>query len=134
MKKYSFILILVAVLIANIGCSKKSDSDGSSAFRSVSPSEAMKLIEMKRDLLIVDIRSPEELSEGYIAGSLFIPFWEIVQGRKGLPKDRPLLLICAVGGRSYAIGQALAQGGWPEIYNLSGGISVWKREGFPLKY
>lgn len=124
---------LAIVVLVGFACSKN-DGGSDSPFRSVAPAEAVKLMESRSDLLIVDVRSPQELREGYIEGSVFVPFWEIAQGKADLPKDRPLLLVCAVGGRSYAIGQALARSGWNEIYNLSGGISAWKRSGYPLRY
>lgn len=124
---------LAVVILLGVACSK-GDGTGNTAFRSIEPPEALKLIKGKSDLLIVDVRSPQELREGYIEGSVFVPFWQIAQGKADLPKDRPLLLVCAVGGRSYAIGQALARSGWSEIYNLSGGISAWKRSGYPLRY
>lgn len=85
-----------------------------------------------KDLLIVDVRSPQEIRYGYIKDSVLIPFWEIAQGKRSLQTDKPILLVCAVGGKSYGVGQLLVRKGWPEIYNLSGGIEAWKREGFPL--
>ena len=51
-----------------------------------------------------------------------------------LPKDKPLLLVCAVGGRSYAVAQVLQHQGYGELYNLNGGIAAWKEAGLPLQY
>ncbi|OGQ96296.1 MAG: hypothetical protein A2521_12240 [Deltaproteobacteria bacterium RIFOXYD12_FULL_57_12] len=87
-----------------------------------------------RDLLVVDVRNQDELREGYIEGSTLIPLWDIVKGQQNIPRDRPVLLICAVGGRSLALGKLMVQNGWPEIYNLKGGIEAWKEAGLPLKY
>jgi len=103
-------------------------------FRAVTPQEAQAMIAQRKDLVVIDVRNPEELKEGFIAGSQLIPFWEIAKGQKTLPNDHPLLLVCAVGGRSYAVGQYLAQKGYPEVYNLQGGIDNWKRAGLPLQY
>lgn len=103
-------------------------------FLTTPPLQTSDLIQKRKDLLLVDVRSPQELREGSIAGSSLIPFWNIMKGEFDLPKDRPILLICAVGGRSYAAGQILAQKGYKEIYNLQGGIDAWKRAGLPLKY
>ena len=50
-----------------------------------------------------------------------------------LPTGQPLLLICAVGGRSYAVGRYFSGKGYGEIYNLAGGISAWKAAGLPLQ-
>jgi rhodanese-related sulfurtransferase len=132
--KRTYVLLLTFLLAAALGCSGSSDVTGSRVFKSISPGEAPKMMQQKQDLLVVDVRSPQELRNGYIEGSVLIPFWEIAQGKRSLPKDKPILLICAVGGRSYGLGQALSRNGWPVIYNLSGGISAWKQAGLPLKY
>ena len=103
-------------------------------FASYTPAQTMELIKQKKDLLIIDVRSPDELREGKIENSTLIPFWDIMKGNYTIPQDRPLLLICAVGGRSYAAMQILAQKGYKEIYNLQGGISAWKQANLPLVY
>ena len=103
-------------------------------FKSLSPKEAKQLIETKSDLLLVDVRNTSELNQGSIAGSTLIPLWDIVKGRKTVPDDKPVLLICAVGGRSLALGEAMYRYGYKEVYNLKGGISAWKGDGLPVVY
>jgi len=83
--------------------------------------------------VLVDVRSPAELREGSIPGSQLFPFGELARGRLTLPTGKPLLLICAVGGRSYAVGQYFSGKGYGEIYNLNGGISAWRAAGLPLE-
>ncbi len=103
-------------------------------FKTVTPSEAKNLIESRKDLLLIDVRGQEELTEGYIDGSKLMPLWDIIKGTQRPPKDKPILLICAVGGRSLALGQLMSKNGWDEVYNLKGGISAWKEEKLPVKY
>jgi rhodanese-related sulfurtransferase len=103
-------------------------------FQSIDSRTAQTLIKQRQDLLIVDLRESKELREGYIAGSKMIPVSALSKGTMGLPADRPLLLVCAVGGRSYGVGQYFSSKGYPEIYNLKGGISAWKKAGLPLQY
>ena len=105
-----------------------------SGFQSISPAAAQQLIDSRKDLMIIDVRSPEELQQGAIANSTLIPFWQILRGQHTLPKDKPLLLVCAVGGRSYAVAQVLQHQGYGELYNLNGGIAAWKEAGLPLQY
>jgi len=105
-----------------------------SLFKTVTPKEAKYLIESRKDLLLIDVRGQDELSEGYIAGSTLIPLWDIIKGTQRPPQDKPILLICAVGGRSLALGKLMSKNGWDEIYNLKGGISAWKEAKLPLKY
>ena len=106
----------------------------SSVFKSYPPAQVMELIKQRQDLFIIDVRSPEELREGKIDKSTLIPFMDIMKGNFNIPQDRPLLVICAVGGRSYAAMQILAQKGYKEIYNLQGGIAAWKQANLPLIY
>jgi len=103
-------------------------------FKTVTPQEARNLIENRKDLLLIDVRGQDELSEGYIEGSTLMPLWDIIKGAQRPPQDKPILLICAVGGRSLALGQLMAKNGWNEVYNLKGGISAWKEAKLPLKY
>lgn len=103
-------------------------------FKTVSPQEAKNLIESRQDLLLIDVRGQDELHEGYIAGSTLMPLWDIIKGSQRPPKNKPILLICAVGGRSLALGQLMSKNGWSELYNLKGGISAWKEARMPLQY
>jgi len=105
-----------------------------SLFKTVTPQEAKNLIESRKDMLLIDVRGQDELSEGYIEGSTLMPLWAIIKGTQRPPQDKPILLICAVGGRSLALGQLMSKNGWNEIYNLKGGISAWKEAELPLKY
>jgi len=142
MKRYLHILAAGMLLLAAIACGdrtppeNKQNPPGSgqpSVFRSLSPQEAKALIETRKDLVLVDVRSPEELYEGSIPGSQLMPFGELAKGKITLPTGKPILLICAVGGRSYAVGQYFSGKGYGEIYNLAGGISAWKAAGLPLQ-
>jgi rhodanese-related sulfurtransferase len=103
-----------------------------SSFTTITPLEAKALIESRKDLLLVDVRSPEEFQGGSLPGATLIPFWDFAKGRYDLPKDRPILLICAVGGRSLACGQLLAAQGYREVYNLKGGLDAWVEQRVPL--
>jgi rhodanese-related sulfurtransferase len=105
-----------------------------SLFKTVTPQEAKNLIESRKDMLLIDVRGQDELSEGYIEGSTLMPLWAIIKGTQRPPQDKPILLICAVGGRSLALGKLMSKNGWNEIYNLKGGISAWKGAELPLKY
>ncbi len=135
MKRYLHIFAVGMLLLAAIACGDKNTpiSGQTPIFRSLSPPQAKALIESRKDLALVDVRSQEELYEGSIPNSQLIPFTELAQGRMTLPTGKPLLLICAVGGRSYAVGQYFSGKGYGEIYNLDGGISAWKAAGLPLQ-
>ncbi|MEW6500633.1 MAG: rhodanese-like domain-containing protein [Thermodesulfobacteriota bacterium] len=129
-----FALLLPLLLLATACSDKPSPPQGGPVFRSLSPLEAKALVAQRSDLKLIDLREPQELVEGSIPGSQLMPFRALAQGEATLPKGPPLLLICAVGGRSYMVGQYFSRNGYPEIYNLEGGISAWKQAGLPLEH
>jgi len=142
MKRYLQTCSILILLLTAVACGDRNPPENTQAspvsgqpsvFRTLSPQEAKALIETRKDLVLVDVRSPEELYEGSIPGSQLMPFGELAKGRMTLPTGKPILLICAVGGRSYAVGQYFSGKGYGEIYNLSGGISAWKAAGLPLQ-
>jgi rhodanese-related sulfurtransferase len=139
MKKSAWLVVVVAVLALAGGAAgyvffgpASSQDTVATGFRTITPLEAKKLIETRTDLLLVDVRSPEEFQGGSLPGAHLIPFWDFTRGRYDLPKDQPILLICAVGGRSLACGQMLAAKGYREVYNLKGGLEAWAEQRVPL--
>ena len=102
-------------------------------FKSISPGEAVAMLQQRDDVIFLDVRSPQERAYASIAGSTLVNFWDIVRGKVVLPQDKPILLVCAVGGRSFAVGQILSKKGYPEVYNLEGGIEQWHKDGLPLE-
>lgn len=135
--------LLLFILLSLTGCSNGDDTtttpttqatSQTATFRSIPVSEAKKLLETRKDIVLLDVRTPEELRSGAIAGSSLVPFWAIMQNKLTLAKETPIMLVCAVGGRSYAAGQMLARYGYREVYNVSGGLSAWKEAGYPVNY
>jgi rhodanese-related sulfurtransferase len=139
MKKAGKIITVVAVLslVAGglgyvfVGPASNQEQTGS-VFKTVTPLEAKTLIESRKDILLVDVRSPGEFQGGSLPGATLIPFWDFAKGNVDLPKDKPILLVCAVGGRSLACGQMLAAKGYREVYNLKGGLESWVEQRVPL--
>lgn len=69
---------------------------------------------------IVDVRTPEEFRTGAYAGATNIPL-QSLQGRlTEIPKDRPVVLYCASGGRSGAGASLLKQAGYDQVINAGG--------------
>ena len=140
MKKKGIIVALIVVALAVVGGaagyvflgSSPTEAGLASGFQTISPLQAKALIESRADLQLIDCRSPEEFRQGALPGSKLIPFWEFTKGNYDLPKDKPILLVCAVGGRSLAVGQLLSAKGYREVYNLKGGLDAWVEQRVPL--
>ncbi|OUR77333.1 sulfurtransferase [Alphaproteobacteria bacterium 46_93_T64] len=77
------------------------------------------------DLLLLDVREPNELDICSIKGSLTIPMTQIPQRFDELPRDKTLVIMCHHGGRSMQVTQWLFQQGFDKAINLEGGIDHW---------
>ncbi len=78
---------------------------------------------MHRGGLVLDVRSQKEWDEGHGPKSLLIPIDQLQERTSELPKDRPLLVCCAVGGRAKTAMDFLRAQGF-EAVNLGG----WERD------
>jgi len=102
-------------------------------FRTISGVEAQSMINQRKDLLVLDVRTPQERHQVRLADSQLIPIGDVMRGRLAVPKEQPILVVCAVGGRSYVASRALLAMGHHEVYNLEGGIDAWRRAQLPVE-
>jgi len=86
-----------------------------------------RLKEPGREMLLLDVRDPDELAKASISGSVSIPLGELetrVEEIAGWRK-RPVVVHCHHGGRSAQACQKLLELGFEEVENLDGGIEAW---------
>lgn len=83
--------------------------------------------------LIVDVREPDEFATLRLDGVVLLPMSVFADRHEELPKDRPLLMMCAGGGRSAAATTFLLRNGWSDVANVAGGIIAWERAGLPVR-
>lgn len=76
---------------------------------------------------MLDVREPEELPDGVIAGSINIPMDEVETRLAELPTDRDIVVICHLGARAAYITTLLNALGYERAINLSGGMEAWTR-------
>jgi rhodanese-related sulfurtransferase len=84
--------------------------------------------------LLLDVREPNEFAELRVPGAVLLPMSGFAARIDELPMDRPLLVICHVGGRSAAVAGYLAQTGRADVFNVAGGMDAWARAGLPVRH
>jgi len=96
--------------------------------RDLRPDEAREFMASRKsgEYQLVDVRQPREYEAGHLAGARLIPVKELPDHLASLVRDKPVLVYCAVGGRSKAAAQYLAGRDFVAVYNLSGGIKAWQ--------
>lgn len=76
--------------------------------------------------LLVDVRTQEENELGTIPGAISIPLDELRSRLDELPKDRAIIVFCAVGLRGHVASRILMQHGFTQVFNLSGGYKTYQ--------
>ncbi|MHB8708457.1 MAG: rhodanese-like domain-containing protein [Desulfuromonadales bacterium] len=122
----SIIALAVALLFAGVTMAV------AAAARNVDPQGAFALLKQRQNIYLLDVRTPEEYQQFRLANAHLIPIDQVTRRLAELPRDRPILVYCAVGSRSSQVFNFLARRGYAEVYNLDGGIYAWAQRGYPI--
>ena len=95
----------------------------------VSVAEALALID--QGALLLDVREQDEWDAGHAPQATLIPMSALNERAAELPRDRTIVCVCHVGGRSAMVTGALNQAGWTAV-NLVGGMRAWQLAGQPV--
>lgn len=76
---------------------------------------------------ILDVRTPQEVVEGYIEGAIHLDIYNDNFKSKiaELDKEKPVYVYCKSGGRSGQAMDLMMSTGFKKVYNLDGGIGAW---------
>lgn len=91
------------------------------------------LAELPANTIRIDVRTRDEHKLGSIPGFINIPVDELREHLDELPKDKLIVVSCAVGLRGYLAYRILVQNGFKNVRNLSGGYKTWSVATAPVK-
>ena len=100
----------------------------------VAPADLQSRLSGGEQVVVIDVREPEEFARGKIPGAYTIPRGLLemqVDGR--LPREATVVLYCAGGGRSALAAKSLADMGFEKVENLQGGFGAWVNSGLPVE-
>ncbi|GAB3218228.1 rhodanese-like domain-containing protein [Algoriphagus aestuariicola] len=89
----------------------------------------------KKNVVLVDVRTPEEVADGHLDGALNINFLsENFAGEiEALNKKNTYLIYCRTGKKSRSAADLLEKAGFKRVHMLDGGITAWKDAGKPIE-
>ena len=82
--------------------------------------------------LLIDVRSPEEFSEGHVKNALLIPHTQFFSAEIPVEKDAPIYLYCKMGPRAEFAASVLKERGYTKVTNL-GGLDDMEALGFTFE-
>lgn len=121
-----------SIAAAVVCCLVLSSSAFAVGFRTIPPAAARTLLAKDRRVYLLDVRTPDEYRQAHLRGAVLIPLDQIERRFREVPRNRPVLVYCAVGTRSSAAAAFLVQEGYRQVYNMADGIVGWYRNGFAL--
>jgi rhodanese-related sulfurtransferase len=86
------------------------------------------------DVIILDVRTPEEFASGYIEGALNIDFnsGDFANEITRLNPSKTYAVYCRSGNRSGQAASIMHKAGFHDVSNLNGGVIDWTDAGLPL--
>lgn len=101
-------------------------------FTRIDVNEAREMMS-RDDVVVIDVREPHEYNAGHIPNAKLIPVNSVYARREELPRDKDIIMVCAVGQRSALAAEMAAAAGLTRLYNLDGGTEAWIKAGLPIE-
>jgi len=116
-------MLFVLVTVLGISCNTKSQSQ-SDAIIVLTPTEFK---EKSTNQTIIDIRTPQEFSQGHIEGAVNINYYDsnFMDQIAKYDKNQPIFIYCRSGNRTSSASRKMADFGFKQINDLEGGILYW---------
>lgn len=133
-KTKPIIVLLVAAALLAGACGGSTDTTAKLELTSVSDAADI-LAAPPDELVILDIRTPDEYAAGHIAGAINIDYYEADFEAKlsSLDPAVPYVMYCNSGNRSANALPLMDRIGFEEVYEIDGGIQAWYSAGHPVE-
>lgn len=106
----------------------------SGTFKNVSVSDLDWAISSKEDLVILDVRTPGELTQGYVENAVNIDVnnSNFRSQAADLDKSKTTYVYCRSGIRSQTASKILIELGFTDVRNVEGGFNAWQEKGYKI--
>jgi rhodanese-related sulfurtransferase len=123
MKRVLMVLLMMVTLAGQVWAAEKN----------VDSREVKKLLETSKNTYLIDVRTPQEYSQGRLPGATLIPISEFERHVAKVPRNKTIVVYCTVGARSKPVARYLSQLGYKDVLNMTDGLAGWSQNGFPVQ-
>lgn len=134
-KVLGMITILILSLSSIVGCNSKSkvsntiqQSKSTQGYENIDGKEAEKLLNLDKDVLIIDVRSEYEYEKGHLLNAINLPYDDDFKSELNEIieyKDKTVLVYCKSGNRSEKAAIKLVDNGFKNVRNVIDGIDEY---------
>jgi phage shock protein E len=110
---------------------KKLVDEAKREIKEIDPAELKRMQQAQENFMLLDVREPDEVAEGAIAGAKPLPRGQLEYKIDTITtdKEQPIVCYCGGGGRSALAAQSLQKMGFKNVKSLAGGYKGWKESG-----
>ncbi|MCB9815818.1 DUF1573 domain-containing protein [Candidatus Nomurabacteria bacterium] len=145
-----FVLLLGGLAYYTVGYNRHTDSsdsheammgahdDGTIEPYEIYPGDVAEKIKNNDNIVLLDVRTPEEYAENHLKGALLLPVQELSQqslnaiGLGENAKDKEIYLYCRSGSRSQTAYNIMRSLGYTNIKSVAGGMIHWEEDNYPF--
>jgi rhodanese-related sulfurtransferase len=147
-KKEEYIIVAPKTNIADVekweifSSQVKASTQLTQIIEDITPEKAYSLIQSyhrgcpcrRKNLVIIDVRTPEEYAKGYIENAVNLNYYsETFEEELGkLNKSKTYIIYCRSGRRSKMALDTMRELDFVKVYNVLGGIIEWEAKGLPV--
>ena len=129
-------ILVIGLLVLSLFSGAVSGEIGVSPIRdayiNVTAEEAKGVIGSNPNIILLDVRMPDEFLSGHISGAWCMPLSELKKRIGELDKSKEVIVYCNSGMKSKQACAILAENGFETVYNMLGGINAWMDAGFAV--
>jgi rhodanese-related sulfurtransferase len=126
------VLVIAAVLMIVLIFSLTRSGNSNLEAADISVTRAQQLYQQK-GVFFLDVREQEEWDSFHIPSTTLIPLGQLESRLSEIPKDQQIVVVCRSGNRSKQGRDILIQAGYTKVTSMTGGVTEWKTQGFPIE-
>jgi rhodanese-related sulfurtransferase len=90
------------------------------------------LDEAGNQVIVIDVREPEEYEAAHIDGLPLIPMGDIADVMDRMDPGKEYVFVCRSGRRSYEVAKFFSNNGFAKVHNHLGGMLAWQQQGHEI--
>jgi len=97
-------------------------------------SKVYEALKNNKDVIMIDVRTPQEFSRGNIMGSINVPvdFVELKVEKVVTDKNKTVYVYCLSGARSNMAVNTMVKKGYKNVFSMKSGLLAWRMNKYPM--